>query len=178
MVARSVRCYAFFQGWLLLSLPSNCLRNRTYFMFTLSLRLGALTRFSVVPISAEPLIGPCPFPGVYEAIRLRSLLVATKVSLRTFTYSALRHRLSRPRRSCEILKRGRAICVLGWLFTPSPESKEGVARHLLFGPPPGFPPASTCSGEDRTTSRCHSVAQRGGTTQILTGRGPRRRSRP
>lgn len=85
-------------------------------------------------------------------------------------YSALPDKLPRTTRSCEILLPGRAICSLGWLFTPWPESEDGVARHVLFGPPPVFRPASTCSGQDRLTSRSPSVARCGGTTPSLTGR--------
>ena len=49
---RRVSCYAFFKGWLLLSLPSRCLGLTTPFRLTFSQHLGALTSVWVVPLSA------------------------------------------------------------------------------------------------------------------------------
>lgn len=86
--------------------------------------------------------------------------------------SALPHGLPRRRRSCEILSREPAISDLDWLFTPRPESEERIARHDPFGPPPEFPPASTCSGLDRPVSGARSVAGCGVTTPSLTENVP------
>ena len=44
-----VSCYAFFKGWLLLSLPPCCLRIKTPFV-TLSMSLGTLTKVSLVRV--------------------------------------------------------------------------------------------------------------------------------
>lgn len=52
-------------------------------MFTLGLHLGPLTRVSIVLVSAEPLIGPRPFPRFYDATRVRSLLAGAEFYLHT-----------------------------------------------------------------------------------------------
>ena len=44
-------CYELFQGWLLLSPPSSCLRLRTIFKVTLSRHLGTLTPGRVLTLS-------------------------------------------------------------------------------------------------------------------------------
>ena len=64
---RRVSCYAFFKGWLLLSLPPRCLRLTTPFSLTFSQHLGTLTSVWVVPLSVQDLT-PCnPSPEVYDA---------------------------------------------------------------------------------------------------------------
>jgi hypothetical protein len=64
---RRVSCYAFFEGWLLLSLPPRCLRLTTLFSLSLSQHLGALTPVRVAPLTKHEL-NPCvPSPGVYGA---------------------------------------------------------------------------------------------------------------
>ena len=64
---RRVSCYAFFKGWLLLSLPPRCLRIRTPFNLSLSQNLGALTVVWVVPLTEHEL-NPCiPSPRFYNA---------------------------------------------------------------------------------------------------------------
>ena len=64
---RRVSCYAFFEGWLLLSLPPRCLRLTTLFCLSLSQHLGALTPVRVAPLTKHEL-NPCvPSPGVYGA---------------------------------------------------------------------------------------------------------------
>ena len=64
---RRVRCYALFKGWLLLSLPSRCLRTRTPFNVTLSRHLGALTPVWVFPLSERGLTPCIPSPAVFDA---------------------------------------------------------------------------------------------------------------
>src|SRR4030042_1228503 len=64
---RRVSCYAFFEGWLLLSLPPRCLRLTTPFGLTLSQHFGALTPVWVVPLLVMDLTPINPFPGVYGA---------------------------------------------------------------------------------------------------------------
>ena len=51
-------CYAFLRGWLLLSLPPQCLRFKTPFV-TLSIHFGTLTIVSLVRVSEQDLT-PCP----------------------------------------------------------------------------------------------------------------------
>ena len=60
-------CYAFFEGWLLLSLPPRCLRLTTPFSLTFGQHLGTLTSVWVVPLSVMELTPINPFPGVYGA---------------------------------------------------------------------------------------------------------------
>lgn len=64
---RRVRFYALFKGWLLLSLPSRCLRERTPFPVTLSRYLGTLTPVWVFPLSERELTPRIPSPAVYGA---------------------------------------------------------------------------------------------------------------
>ncbi len=60
-------CYAFFEGWLLLSLPPRCLRLTTPFSLTLSQHLGTLTSVWVVPLLVRELTPRNPFPEVVGA---------------------------------------------------------------------------------------------------------------
>ena len=64
---RRVSCYAFFKGWLLLSLPPRCLRFRTPFCLALSQHFGTLTVVWVVPLSERELNPRNPSPGLYGA---------------------------------------------------------------------------------------------------------------
>jgi hypothetical protein len=64
---RRVSCYAFFKGWLLLSLPPRCLRLMTPFGLTFSQHLGALTSVWVVPLSVRELTPRNPSPKVCGA---------------------------------------------------------------------------------------------------------------
>ncbi len=57
---RWVSCYAFFKGWLLLSLPPHCLRTRTPFFLTFSQHLGTLTTVWVASLSASGAYPPGP----------------------------------------------------------------------------------------------------------------------
>jgi hypothetical protein len=64
---RRVSCYAFFKGWLLLSLPPRCFGLTTPFDLSLSQHFGALTPVWVVPLSEHEL-NPCiPSPGFHGA---------------------------------------------------------------------------------------------------------------
>lgn len=62
------------------------------------------------------------------------------------------------------------MSILGWLFTPWPESEEGIARHQPYGPPREFLPASTCFGQDRMVSGSRYVTPRGFPTRSLAVR--------
>ena len=64
---RRVSCYAFFKGWLLLSLPPRCFGLTTPFHLSLSQHLGALTPVWVVPLSEHELNPRIPSPGFYGA---------------------------------------------------------------------------------------------------------------
>ena len=64
---RWVSCYAFFKGWLLLSLPPHCLGLRTPFFLTFSQHLGALTLVWVASLSAWEFTPQYPFLKVYGA---------------------------------------------------------------------------------------------------------------
>lgn len=48
-----------------------------------------------------------------------------------------------------------ATTELDWSFAPRPKSEERIARQNPCGPPPGFRPASSCSGLDRSVPGCH-----------------------
>ena len=64
---RRVSCYAFFEGWLLLSLPPRCFRLATPLSLSLSQHFGPLTPVWVVPLSEHEL-NPCiPSPGFHGA---------------------------------------------------------------------------------------------------------------
>lgn len=70
--ARQVSCYALFEGWLLLSLPSCCLSSKTPFGLTLSQHFGALTSVRVVPLSVMRLTPHKPASGLLRSRCLRS----------------------------------------------------------------------------------------------------------
>ena len=61
---RRVSCYAFFKGWLLLSLPPHCFGLRTPFGLTLSQHFGTLTVVWVVPLSERELNPRNPAPEI------------------------------------------------------------------------------------------------------------------
>ena len=64
---RRVSCYAFFKGWLPLSLPPRCFGLATPFDLSLSQHFGPLTPVWVVPLSEHEL-NPClPSPEFYGA---------------------------------------------------------------------------------------------------------------
>ena len=64
---RRVSCYAFFKGWLPLSLPPRCLGLATPFDLSLSQHFGPLTPVWVVPLSEHELNPRIPSPGFYGA---------------------------------------------------------------------------------------------------------------
>ena len=59
-------CYELFEGWLLLSLPSSCLRPRTPFLLTLSRYLGTLTSGWDFPLSDMELTPHALAPKIYD----------------------------------------------------------------------------------------------------------------
>jgi hypothetical protein len=149
---RWVSCYAFFKGWLLLSLPPHCLRRRTPFCFTLSLHLGTLTPVWVASLSAVGAYPPVPVSRGLRRRWIRSLKGKWGLSTPRFSISALPHRLPRSRLCCDILRKELAITELDWSFAPSPRSEDRIARQNPFGPPSGLRLTSPCPGLDRPVS--------------------------
>ena len=150
--ARQVSCYALFKGWLLLSLPPCCLSSGTLFGLTLSRHLGALTPVWVVPLSV---MGLTPHKPASEHLRCRCLRSSKRrwaLSDPCLLIGALQHRPPPLGLDWDLLRRELAITGLDWLLAPCPESGDRIARQDPFGPPPGFRPASSCSGQDRPVS--------------------------
>ena len=149
---RGVSCYAFFKGWLLLSLPPHCLRLRTPFCFTLSLHLGTLTPVWVASLSAVGAYPPVPVSRGLRRRWIRSLREKWDLSTPRFSISALPHRPPRSGLCCDILRKELAITELDWSFATSPRSEDRIARQNPFGPPSGFRLTSPCPGLDRPVS--------------------------
>ena len=150
-------CYAFFKGWLLLSLPPRCLRLMTPFRLTLSQHFGALTSVWVVPLSVWGLTPPEPVSRGLRRRQIRSLKGKRGLSTPYFPISALPCLPPRSGLGCDPLRRELAITGLDWSFAPSPRSEERIARQYPFGPPPGFRLTSTCPGLDRPVSSVTAV---------------------
>jgi hypothetical protein len=64
--SRPVSCYAFFEGWLLLSPPPGCFGLPTPFHITLDRNLGTLTIVWVVSLMAIKLTPDGLAPDVYD----------------------------------------------------------------------------------------------------------------
>ena len=121
---RQVSCYAFFEGWLLLSLPPCCFRSETDFCLTLSQNLGTLTLVWVNPLSVMRLTPHKPA----SALRLRSHLRSSK---RRWTLSdpclqigALQREQHSRRQDWDPLRWELAITELDRLLAPWPESGD------------------------------------------------------
>ncbi len=150
--ARQVSCYALFKGWPLLSLPPCCLSKETPFCLTLSQHLGTLTQVWVNPLSVVRLTPHKPVSRLLLSQHLRSSKERWTLSDPCLSIGALQRWQHPPRLDLDLLRWELDITELDWLLAPYPESGEGVARHHPFGPPPGFRPASSCSGQDRSVS--------------------------
>jgi hypothetical protein len=74
-----------------------------------------------------------------------------------------------PRLSCETLRGELAITGLDWFLAPSPRSTHRIARQDVFGPRPGFRPASPYLGLDRPVSSLTAVTTGPVRTRPLTG---------
>ena len=151
-LAWQVSCYALFKGWPLLSLPSCCLRKKTPFGLTLSQHLGTLTQVWVNPLSAVRLTPHKPVSGLLLGRHLRSSKERWTLSDPCLSIGALQCRQHPPGLDLDLLRWELDITELDWLLAPYPESGERVARQHPFGPRPGFRPASSCSGHDRSVS--------------------------
>ena len=145
-------CYAFFEGWLLLSLPPHCLRTRTPFFLTFSQHLGTLTTVWVASLSASGAYPPGPVLRGLQRRQIRSLKEERTLSDPYSPISALPRRLPRSELCCDILRRELAITGLDWSFAPSPKSKDRIARQNPIRPPRRFRAASPCQGLDRPVS--------------------------
>ena len=145
-------CYAFFKGWLLLSLPPHCLGTRTPFFLTLSQHLGTLTSVWVASLSALGAYPPGPVSKGLRRRQIRSLRERRNLSVPYIPISALPRRLPRSGLCCDILRRELAITGLDWPFAPSPRSEDRIARQNPFRPPRCFRAASPCPGLDRPVS--------------------------
>ena len=154
---RWVSCYAFFKGWLLLSLPPHCLGLRTPFYLTLSQHLGTLASVWVASLSALGPYAPVPASRGLWRRQIRSLIRRWTLSSPCLPVSALPHRPPRPRLCCDILRRELAITRLDWSFAPSPRSRDRIARQNPFRPPPSFRLASPYPGLDRLVSSVTAV---------------------
>ncbi len=150
--ARQVSCYAFFKGWLLLSLPPCCLSSRTPFCLTLSLHLGTLTPVWVNPLSVVRLTPHKPASPLLLRRHLRSSKRWWTLSDPCHLIGALQRRQHLRRPDWDPLRWELAITELDWLLAPCPRSEDRVARQDPCGPPPGFRPASSCRGHDRSVS--------------------------
>ena len=135
---RWVSCYAFFKGWLLLSLPSHCLWLRTPFYLTLSQHLGTLASVWVASLSALGPYAPVPVSRGFKRQQIRSLRRRWTLSNPCLPISALPRWPPRSRLCCDILRREIAITRLDWYFAPNPRSEDRIARQNPFRPPPGF----------------------------------------
>ena len=150
--ALQVSCYALSKGWLLLSLPPWCLCSETPFGLTLSRHLGALTPVWVNPLSVVRLTPHKPASRFLPHRHLRSSKCWWDLSNPCQLIGALQRRRRQPGPGYDPLRWELAITGLDCLLDPCPELGERIARQYPFGPPPGFRPASSCSGHDRPVS--------------------------
>ena len=121
---RQVSCYAFFEGWLLLSLPPCCFRSKTPFCLTLSPNLGTLTLVWVKPLSVMRLTPHKPASPRLLRSHLRSLRKRWTLSDPCLFVSALQRELHRWRQDWDPLRLELAITKLDRLLAPCPESGD------------------------------------------------------
>ena len=150
--SRPVSCYAFFEGWLLLSPPPGCLRLRTQFHVSLSRYLGTLT-LGWIHFLMDPKLTPEALnPSVYDDRRFGVQQGTDRFPGLSPQLVALPHNLSQLRSCCDKFREEPAISSLDWPFTPIRRSSERFAHHYPFGPPPPFRGASTCPRIDQLAS--------------------------
>lgn len=137
-------------------------------MFTLSLHSGTLTRDLGCSHHGRRAYRAVPVSPRLRGARLRSLLAESGFYPQASCVQCSTTCAPSAETILRDLLPGTSHAHTRWLFTPWPASEERVARHLPFGPPPTFPSASTCAGQDRMVSRFCSVARRGGTTRFPT----------
>jgi len=121
---RQVSCYAFFEGWLLLSLPPCCFRSKTDFCLTLSLNLGTLTLVWVKPLSVMRLTPHKPASPLLLRPHIRSSKRRWTLSDPCLQIGALQRELHRRRQDWDPLRWELAITELDRLLAPWPESGD------------------------------------------------------
>ena len=124
---RRVSCYAFFKGWLLLSLPPRCLRFSTRFD-TLNINFGTLTLVSLVRVSEHYLTQR---PSLLSLTANRFWVGKNAVG----KFLCTLHPYFTPLASkiglyLGIFQQEPAIARLERLFTPTPRSSD----HMPVGP--------------------------------------------
>ncbi len=122
--ARQVSCYAFFEGWLLLSLPPCCLSSRTPFSLTLSPHLGALTIVWVNPLSVMRLTPHKPASPLLLRQHIRSSKRRWILSNPCLLIGALQRWLHPRRQDWDPLRWELAITELDRLLAPCPQSGD------------------------------------------------------
>ncbi len=121
---RQVSCYAFFEGWLLLSLPPCCFRSKTPFCLTLSPNLGTLTLVWVKPLSVMRLTPHKPASPRRLRLHIRSSRKRWTLSDPCLFVGALQRRQHRRRQDWDPLRLELAITKLDRLLAPCPESGD------------------------------------------------------
>ena len=121
---RQVSCYAFFEGWLLLSLPPCCFRSKTPFCLTLSPNLGTLTLVWVKPLSVMRLTPHKPASPRRLRLHIRSSRKRWTLSDPCLFVGALQRQQHRRRQDWDPLRLELAITKLDRLLAPCPESGD------------------------------------------------------
>ena len=143
--SRQVSCYAFFKGWLLLSLPPCCLRFKTPFD-TLNINFGTLTIVSVVPVSEMHLTRtPCFSFFAVSKFWVRKDSVGISLCKSYLCFTSLTNKM---KLYLGIFQQEPAIAELERLFTPIPR----LSDRMLAGPVQASIPLS----KDFTLSRNRS----------------------
>jgi len=128
-----VSCYAFFKGWLLLSLPPCCLWFKTPFD-ALNINLGTLTTVSILLVSEQYLTHRTRFLS-YTAYKFWVGKNPVGKNLCKF-YPYFTSYASKIRLYWGILQLEPAIARLEWLFTPIRESSNhmhvGLVQASIF----------------------------------------------
>lgn len=96
--------------------------------------------------------------SVYAPLRswqVRSLKEELNLSVHVSPISALPYQQPLGALGWDPLREEPATTELDWSFAPRPKSEERIARQNPCGPPPGFRPASSCSGLDRSVPGYH-----------------------
>ncbi len=152
-------CYALFEGWLLLSLPSCCLCSKTPFGLTLSRHLGTLTLVWVVPLSVMRLTPHKPASQLLRRLHIRSSNGWRALSSPYRPIGALQYKQSQLRQDCDPLRWELAITGLDWFLTPNPRSGDRFARQDPCRPPASFRSPSSYPGLDRPVSSLTAMTQ-------------------
>ncbi len=90
-----------------------------------------------------------------QSWQVRSSKRKLNLSAYDFLIGALPHQQPPGSLGWDPLREEPATTELDWSFAPRPKSEERIARQNPCGPPPGFRPASSCSGLDRSVSGYH-----------------------